>query len=305
MLKSEFEMKELGQARRILGMEICRDRIKKSLTLTQKSYIEKVLQRFNMNQAKVVSTPIGNHFKLSSTQCPQTEEEIREMDKIPYASAVGSIMYSMVCCRPDLAHAMSCVSRYMANPGKYHWEVVKRLLRYLRGTNGVGLSYSDQHQEKDAVIGYVDSDHGRNLDNRKSLTGMIFTMFGTAVSWKSNIQSVVSVSTTEAEFYAITEGVREVMWLGGMVKELGVEKDCITVFSDNQSAIQLTKHQVFHERSKHIYVKLHFVKDIVKGGAIKVEKIDTEDNPSDILTKAVPQAKFIHCMNIVKCVIVH
>jgi len=119
-LSSEFEMKDLGAAKKILGMEITRDRNSGLLFLSQQNYIKKVLHRFNMNDAKFVSTPIAPHFKLSAEQCPSTDEDFEYMSRVPYSSAVGSLMYAMVCSRPDLSYAMSFVSRYMANPGKEH-----------------------------------------------------------------------------------------------------------------------------------------------------------------------------------------
>jgi hypothetical protein len=123
-LSSEFEMKDHSAAKKILGMEITRDKISSLLFLSQHDYINKVLHRFNMSDAKKVTTPIAPHFKLSSTQCPVTDEDIEYMSRVPYSSVVGSLMYAMVCSHPDLSYAMSLVSRYMANPSKEHWKVV-------------------------------------------------------------------------------------------------------------------------------------------------------------------------------------
>jgi hypothetical protein len=120
-LSTEFDMKDLGAAKKILGMEIHRDRKNRRLWISQKSYIEKVLERFGMDKAKPVSTPLANHFRLSTAQCPQSDSEVDEMSRVPYANAVGCLMYAMVCTRPDLAHAVSVVSKFMANPGKEHW----------------------------------------------------------------------------------------------------------------------------------------------------------------------------------------
>ncbi|KAE8700517.1 hypothetical protein F3Y22_tig00110556pilonHSYRG00215 [Hibiscus syriacus] len=298
MLNSEFDMKDLGPATKILGMEITRDRKKNNLFLSQKSYIQKVLMRFNMHEAKQVTTPIGQHFRLSNSQAPGSEEEKTYMENIPYTSGVGSIMYGMVCSRPDLAYAVSIISRFMANPGKAHWEALKWTLRYLRGTTELGLMFKKQENEREKVVGYVDSDYAGSIDTRKSLTGFIFTVFGTAVSWKSNLQSVVALSTTEAEYIAVTEAIKEAMWLQGMVEELGIQQKVLTVFCDNQSTIHLTRNQVFHERSKHIDVKLHFVRDVVTKGSITVKKIPTEENPADMLTKALPATKFRHCLDL-------
>jgi hypothetical protein len=124
-LSSEFEMKDLGAAKKILSMDITRDRKSVLLFLSQHGYIQKVLHHFNMHDSKPVSTPIAPHFRLPSSQCPSTDSEFEYMSKVPYSSVVGSLMYDMVCSRPDLSYAMSLVSRYMANPGKEHWNVVK------------------------------------------------------------------------------------------------------------------------------------------------------------------------------------
>lgn len=297
-LSSEFEMKHLGEARRILGMNITRDRENKILLLNQEAYLKKVLLRFNM-KAKKVSTPLGQQMKLSSTQTPDSEMDKRKMEFIPYASGVGSLMYGMVCTRPDLAYAISVISRFMANPGMYHWEALKWVLRYLRSTLGLGLKYQRQNEASNPIVGFVDSDYAGNLDSRKSLTCYIFTLYGTAITWKSNLQSVVALSTTEAEYIASTEAIKEGMRLKRMMEELGIKQEVLVVYCDNQSDIHLSKHQVFHERSKHIDVKLHFVRDVLTHGEIMLENISTENNPADALTKVLPQTKFKHCLNLV------
>ncbi|CAL0304779.1 unnamed protein product [Lupinus luteus] len=169
-LNNEFEMKELGATKKILGMEIHRDRQAGKLFLSQEKYIERVLERFNMNNCKPVSTPLAAHFKLSLDLCPHTEEEMERMSHIPYASAVGSLVYAMVCTRPDLAYAVSMVSRYMHNPGKDHWSAVKWIFRYLKGTSGIGLVFDRNKATTDDVVGYVDSDYGGDIDRRRSLS---------------------------------------------------------------------------------------------------------------------------------------
>ena len=132
-------MKDLGAAKQILGMRITRDGENHKLTLSHNEYIQKVLKRFNMQNAKPVSTPFAIHFKLIKEMCPKTHEEMEYMSKVPYASAVGSLMYAMVCTRPDIAHAVGVVGRYMNNPRKEHWMAVKWILRYLRGTTNQAL----------------------------------------------------------------------------------------------------------------------------------------------------------------------
>ncbi|KAI3790253.1 hypothetical protein L2E82_03169 [Cichorium intybus] len=196
-LSKEFEMTDLGPAKKILGMEITRNRQHGKLYLSQKRYIEKVLQRFNMHKAKPVSTPLAAHFKLSSAYCPKTDDEINNMAKVLYSSAVGSLMYAMVCSRPDLSHALSVVSIYMANPGKEHWKAVQWILRYLCGTSNACLQFGSSGE---GLVGYVDSDYARDLDKRRSLTGYVFTIGGCAVSWKASLQTTIALSTTEAEY---------------------------------------------------------------------------------------------------------
>ena len=134
-------MKDLAVAKRILGMRITRDRKNCKLTLSQGEYIERVLQRFRMQNEKLVSTPLASYFKLRKDMCPQTREKIDYMSNIPYSSAVGSLMYAMVCTRPDIAHEVGVVSRYMNNPGKEHWKVVQWILSYLRGTTSHELCF--------------------------------------------------------------------------------------------------------------------------------------------------------------------
>jgi hypothetical protein len=129
-LLSEFDMKDLGVAKQIIGMRINRDKQMGTLQLSQEEYTDRILKRFSMSDAKPVSTPLANHFRLSKDQSPKIEEEKDFMAKVPHASAIGSLMYAMVCTRPDIAHAVGVVSRFMSNPGKQHWEAVKWILRY-------------------------------------------------------------------------------------------------------------------------------------------------------------------------------
>ncbi|KAG8478610.1 hypothetical protein CXB51_028417 [Gossypium anomalum] len=247
-LSEEFEMKDWDQQRRYL-----------------KGYIEKLLCRFNMRSAKPVSTPLAAHFRLSSALSPQSDDEIKYMSHVPYSSAVGSLMYAMVCSRPDLSYAVSAVSRYMANPGKEHWKAVQWILRYLRGTTDVCLQFG---RTEDGVIGYVDADFAGDLDRRRSLTGYVFTIGGCAISWKATLQTTVALSTTEAEYMAITEACKEAIWLKGLFSELNEDLQISTVFCDSQSAIFLTKDQMFHERQN----TLMFVKPL-RGFMEEVENL--------------------------------
>jgi hypothetical protein len=178
-LSESFAMKDLGEARKILGIEIVRDRNEKKLYLSQEKYVEKVLRRFSMDKAKAVSIPLASHFKLSHKLCPSTNEEKLSMKSIPYSSAVGSLMYAMVCTRPDIAHAVGVVSRYLSNPGKVHWEAVKWVMRYLRGSSNLKLTLGCK---KSMLVGYADSDLAGSIDDRKSTSGYMVTFVGGAVA---------------------------------------------------------------------------------------------------------------------------
>ncbi|XP_047309704.1 secreted RxLR effector protein 161-like [Impatiens glandulifera] len=200
-------MKDLGVARKILGIEILRDRGQKKLFLSQKGYIEKVLSRFGISSAKPIDTPCAANIHLTTLFSPQTYEEKKYMSRVPYYSAVGSLMYVMVCTRPDLAQVVSVVSRFMVQPGKDHWQSVKRIFRYLRGTFDVGLIYGGDTQY--LITRYSDSDYARDVDSRRSMTGYVFTLGGSVVSWKATLQPTVTLSTTEVEYMALTEAVKE------------------------------------------------------------------------------------------------
>ncbi|KAL5751853.1 hypothetical protein ACOSQ2_022360 [Xanthoceras sorbifolium] len=291
-LSKQFAMKDLGAAKQILGMRIKRDTKSETLLLSQAEYIKKVLSRFNMQDAKPVSTPLGVHFRLSKEQSPKTEEERTHMAKVPYASAIGSLMYAMVCTRPDIAQAVGAVSRYMNNPGKIHWEAVKWILRYLRGTTNKTLCFKGGDT---TLTGYVDADLAGNVDIRKSTTGYVYTLGGTAVSWVSQLQKIVALSTTEAEYVAVTEASKEMVWLQSFLGELGKKQEDNVLYCDSQSAIHLAKNPSFHSRTKHIQLRYHFIRSLLEDGILKLEKISGAQNPADMLTKTVTTDKLKLC----------
>ncbi|KAH9695612.1 hypothetical protein KPL71_022838 [Citrus sinensis] len=271
----------------------------KTLFLTQTGYLKRVVNRFGIVNSKHVTTPVATHFKLSKQHAPQEEADIDHMRRIPYSSAVGSIMYAMVCTRSNVVYGIGLVSMFMGNPGKEHWEAIKWLLRYLRGTEGHGVMFGQVSNASSKVLGYVDSDFAGDLDKRRSVTSLVFTLCGGAVSWKSTLQSVVALSTTEAEYIALTEAVKEALWLKGLVTELGLEQESVTVNCDSSSAIQLSKNPKYHERTKHADVRMHFIRDKIRSGVINVIKIPTEVNPADMLTKPLPTVKFRNSLDLI------
>ena len=156
-------MKDLEATKQILGMRIIRDKTNGILKLSRAEYVKKILSRFNMNEAKPVSTPLGSHFKLSKEQSPKTEEENDHMSKVPYASTIGSSMYAIVCAKPDIAHAVRVVSKLMSKPGKQYWEAVKWILRYLKGSLDTSLCFTCASLK---LQGYVDADFAGDIDRR-------------------------------------------------------------------------------------------------------------------------------------------
>ena len=215
------------------------------------------------------------------------------MSKVPYANAVGCMMYAMVFTRPDISHALSLISRYMASPGKEHWKAAKWVLRYLNGTLEVGLMYGKNKETNEAGLwGYVDSDYAGDLDRRRSQTGYMFMLNGCLISWKASLQHVVALSTTEAEYTAATEAVKEALWLKGLISELGIPQKVVDIHCDSSSAIYLSRNPAHHEKTKHIDIKLHFIRNVISRGVVKMVKIHTSNNPADMLTKVVPSAKF-------------
>ncbi|GKA92836.1 retrotransposon protein, putative, ty1-copia subclass [Tanacetum coccineum] len=248
LLKREFDMKELGEAKKILGMEIIRDRSRKILRVSQSGYVSKILNNFRIDNGKSVQMPLGGHFKLSLKDCPVRDCDV-EKDE------------------PDIAYAVSIVSRYLANPGKNHWEAVKWILKYLRGTANVGLVYGTNRDNHVDVIGFVDSEYAKDPDK-------------------------------EAEYMALTEAVKEAIWLRGLLRELGVELNKVAVNYDNQGAIHLSRNHVFHERTKHINVRYHFIREVLEAKTVEVLKVDIEHNVADALTKVVPGHKLQHCLEL-------
>jgi hypothetical protein len=187
----------------------------------------------------------------------------------------------------------------MHAPGKGHWQAAKWILRYILGTVDVGLKFKRVDSELDQIlVGYVDSDYAGDLDKRRSTTGYIFTLARGPVSWRSTLQTTVALSTTEAEYMAVANAIKEAIWLHGLIEDLGILQKSVKVLCDSQSAIHLAKNQVHHARTKHIDVRFHFVREILEEGDILFQKIGTADNLTDMLTKVVTGAKFKHCLGL-------
>ena len=214
------------------------------------------------------------------------------MKVIPYASTIGSIMYAMLCTRPEVWLAISLAGRYQSNPGVDHLTAVKNILKYLKRTKDMFLVYGGD--EELIVKGYVDTSFNTDLDDSKSQTGYIFILNGGAVSWRSSKQSVVAGSTCEAEYIAASEAAHEGVWVKEFISDLGVIPSALgqmTIFCDNTGAIALGKESRFHKRTKHIKRHFNSICEKVKDGDIEICKVHTDLNVADPLTKPLPRAK--------------
>ncbi|KAK8679994.1 hypothetical protein V6N13_108949 [Hibiscus sabdariffa] len=291
-LSSCFSMKDLGEAAYILGVKIYRDRSRRLLGLSQSTYIDKVLKRFSMEESKRGFLPMRHGISLSKEMCPSTPQERERMSQIPYASAIGSIMYAMICTRPDLSYALSMTSRYQANPGEGHWTAVKNILKYLRRTKDVFLVYGGEEELR--IKGYTDASFQTDKDDSRSQSGFVFCLNGGAVSWKSSKQDTVADSTTEAEYNAASEAAKEAVWIKKFITELGVIPsiaDAVDLYCDNNGAIAQAKEPRSHQRSKHILRRFHLIREIIDRGDVEICKVNTDDNIADPLTKPLAQQK--------------
>jgi hypothetical protein len=215
------------------------------------------------------------------------------VSKVPYSSTIGSLMYEMVFTRPDIAHVVGVVSRYMNKPGKEHWESVKWILKYLRGTATHALCF----EGLDIFLqGYVDSYMVGDKDRRRSTTRFGFTVGGTKISWISKLQKVFALSTTEVEYVSATEASKEMIWLQRFMEELGKKQENNRLYCDSESAIHLAKNLTFHSNTKHIQLMYHFIRSVLEDGHLKLEKIHTSQNPADMLTKGVTREKLSSCL---------
>ena len=250
-----------------------------------------MLKRFSMDQSKKGFLPISHGISLSKSMCPQTQDERDRMSKIPYASAIGSIMYAMICTRPDVSYALSITSRYQSNPGEDHWGAVKNILKYLRRTKDMFLVYGGNDLQ---VIGYTDASFQSDKDDCKSQSGYVFLLCGGAVSWKSFKQETTADSTTEAEYIAASEAAKEAVWIKKFITELGVVPSIVSpipLYCDNNGAIAQAKEPRSHQRSKHVLRRYHLIREIIDRKDVKIERVPTDQNIADPLTKALSQKK--------------
>ena len=277
-----FNVQFLGPVSWMLGISVHRDREARTIKLGQKQYILDVLERFNMGDCNAVTSPMVVGSVTNSDEDHQAPLE----SSVPYQSLIGSLLYAAVCTRPDITMVVSHLSRYMAKPMQSHWEQAKRVLRYLKGTADHGILYGVV--QSTTLFGYSDADHASDGDGRRSRTGYVFMLNGGAVSWRSQKQQSVALSTAEAEYMALAATTQEAMFLRQLMMDMQQHQHAGTViYEDNQSCIALTKNTMTTGRSKHIDIKYHFCRERQESGDIDVQYCSTEDMLADVLTKPV------------------
>lgn len=297
LFMAKYNIKDIGELKWVLGMRVTRDRAKATLVLDQHQYLTKVVNKFNMQDSKPCGTPETPGSKLTQDQCPKdgSPQQV-EMKAVPYEAVVGSLLYASLGTRPDIAHAVNEISKYMKNPGPAHWTAAKRILRYVNGTLGKGLVFSGGMCDGTLhVDAYSDADWAGDVDDRKSTSGYVVKLGNNVVSWATKKQKTVSLSSAEAEYMAIATASQEISWIKQLLSELltttGIRSEA-TLSVDNQAALLISKNDLYHDRTKHIDIRYHFVRDHIKAGLLTVKWVSTHDQLADVFTKALPLVPF-------------
>lgn len=282
-MAGKFEMTDLGRLSYYLGIEV--EQNQGNIVLKQSSYAKKILEKAGMKDCNPTRYPMDPKEQISKDEMGKT------VDTTMYKSLVGSLRY-LVNTRPDIAYAVGVVSRYMERPTVLHLSAVKRILRYLKGTLHFGLVYTEKGGNN-AISGFSDSDMGGTVDDRKSTGGMAYYLNESLVSWVSQKQRCVALSTCEAELMAATAAACQGIWLRNVLSQITSEfVEPITLFIDNRSALDLAKNPVFNGRSKHIDIRYHFIRECVERGEVIIKHVSSDLQRADSLTKAMTTVKF-------------
>lgn len=277
---SRYKMKDIGAAHEFLGIHILRNRANGTLQINQVKYIEKILTRFSMTESKNAPTPMP-----TAALTEQNGGIPRVSTATPYREAIGSLMYLMICTRPDIAYAVGRLAQHAERPSIEHWKLAKRVIQYVKGTQYLSLTYHRQKEMR--AVGYCDSDWGGCLETRKSTEGYVFFLGGGAVSWRSKKQPVIATSSCEAEYISAFSAAKEAIWLSNLIAIFlhHREIDPITIRLDNQGAIAMAKRTTVNSRTKHIDIRYHFLQDVVQREQITLLYIPSEEQTADALTK--------------------
>ena len=282
-LSNKFDIKDLGEVKRFLGVDV--DFEVGKIFINQSTFIDDLLEKFNFSNAKPVSTPVDVSQKLSKTG---VNDELCNIDD--YQSAVGALLYLATRSRPDIAYSVSTVSKYSSNPSKSHWQAVKRIFRYLKGTKELGILYFSGDDEK--CVGFSDADFAGDLDDRKSTSGFCFLYNNGVISWKSCKQTCVALSTAEAEFVSMSAASQESVWLQKLLSDFHIDNVPMLLYGDNQAALSMSKDNRQHGRGKHIDIKYQYIKDMISKGNIVVDYCPSSEMTADIFTKGLPSECF-------------
>lgn len=284
-LMSEFFLKDLGPANHILGMRVTKTG-NGIFTLDQSNYIKRILDKFKMSDCKPAYTPMEVGLNLEKGENKDCQND--------YRSLIGYLMYLAVCTRPDIAHSVSYLSQFNNCYTECHWKAAKRVLRYLKGTLDYRLTYKKGNMN---IIGFTDADWGADHLDRRSYTGYVFYLGNSVVSWESRKQRTVALSSTEAEYMAISDSCKEAIFLQTFVCECTGMKCKIDLYNDNQSAQKICISTLSHSRTKHIDIRHHFVKDLINKKIVNLCYLCTEEMLADIFTKSLTKEKYVKFVN--------
>jgi hypothetical protein len=273
---------------RFVGIDVTRDRASRKIYLSQQDYITKIIGTFNMESCAPKDFPADPNVRLiKPTNCQSL------LTEVPYREAVGSLLYLALTTRPDISFAVGLVSRYSEKHDQTHWNAVRRIISYLKGTQLFGICYDGSTTET-ALSAYSDADHAGCLDSRKSTTGSVFLLYGGPIAWKSRRQRCVSKSTTVSEYIAVSETASDAVWIRRILPDLipGWGQPPVKIFCDNQAAILLTSHQHQQQSTKMVDIHYHYIREQQKKKEITLEYMKSADQLADILTKPLPTSRF-------------
>lgn len=289
-LGERYDIKDMGDIKFVLGIRVTRDRERKITTLDQEEYLKRTLEKFGMAECTPKYTPLPPGLVLSRTQAPATKEDRLYMKDKPYCEALGSLMYAQIGTRPDIAFAITSLSRFMSNPGKPHWLALLHVFRYIKGTLGYRIRYGGPDHENYIPRGYYDSDFAADIDTRKSVSGGVYLQAGGPTCWGAKFQDTVATSTTEAEYIALARAGEHIQWMHSALTEIGLGvPPPASLKGDNTGSIAIAENKRNHNRVKHIDVKYHYIRHATEEGKITIDYVPSTDNPADLFTKPLPR----------------
>ena len=280
----QWEIKDVGETEYFLGMQVQQDLDRGTIRLTQRPYWEHVINRFDLVYVQSRNIPLPVGIVLDHNMSPHTDSEIADMKNKPYHAILGSVMWGQLATRPDLSFSVSLLSRFQANPGIEHWNVLLHVVGYIKNTLDFGLTYS---RDADLTpVAFVDADYGGCRDTRRSTSGYVFSMAGGPVTWSSKRQATVTLSTVEAEYVAMSWAVQQMVWMQAWLDEvtIGYVKPGV-IKGDSRGAIALTENTKDHGKVKHIDIRHHYIRELVHSGRVSLEQVSSADNAADLFTK--------------------